>query len=174
MELEDSEFFEKLRDLFGENRSGKHWGQGGISPPGGRRSVGHPSLDYHLGRRQAHEAARDVAEQRLLCGQGRDLPRWTLAHHGFVMTIHADPNRPDWYCCQFVIEPRNVVNRSVLLEYGDFIGRAITISQNPQGIGFNPVRGSDHRCIVLENDYWSFRVDAPYVMPRLYDLVAVF
>ena len=78
MELEDSEFFEKLRDLFGENRSGKHWGQGGISPPGGRRSVGHPSLDYHLGRREAHEAARDVAEQRLLCGPGKDLPRWTL------------------------------------------------------------------------------------------------
>jgi hypothetical protein len=68
----------------------------------------------------------------------------------------------------------NAANRTVLLEYGDFIGRAITIAQNPQGIGFNPVRGSDHQCIVLENDYWSFRVDAPYGMSRLYDLVAVF
>ncbi len=172
MNEELAKLIEGLSDWDRGKRSGAHWG-GGHCSPASQPFLGR-GLDYHLGRREAHEAARDVAEQRLLCGRGKDLPRWTLKHKDFVVAIFPDPNRPDWYCCQHTVAPGNATNRTVLLEYGDFIGRAITITQNPQGIGFNPVRGSDHRCIVLENDYWSFRVDAPYAMPRLYDLVAAF
>ena len=167
-----NQLIESFGDWARAKQSGKHWGQGQANPS--QQPFLGRGLDYRLGRREAHEAARDIAEQRLLCGPGKDLPRWALKHRDFVVAIFPDPNRHDWYCCQHTVAPLNAANRTVLLEYGDFIGRAITISQNPQGIGFNPLRGSDHRCIVLENDYWSFRVDAPYGMSRLYDLVAAF
>lgn len=174
MESEElSKLLEGLSDWDRGKRAGQHWGQGQASPYRPQPVLGR-GLDYHLGRREAHEAARDMAEQRLICGPGKDLPRWTLKHKDFVVAIYPDPNRPCWYSCQHTVVPWNAANRTVLLEYGDFIGRVITITQNRQGIGVNPVRGSDHRCIVLENDFWSFRVDAPYGMPRLHDLVAAF
>jgi hypothetical protein len=126
-----------------------------------------------LGNPDALQAARDAAEQKLLASPGWNLPRWTK-RHSFAATIHADPNRPNWYVLQFVIEPRNV-SRAAIIEFGDFIGRAIILAQNPrQNAVFDPLPGSEFATTVLENDFRSFRVSEPYGKEKIYDLIAIF
>ena len=68
------EFAQKLQYFFSGKRSEQHWGGGATSRPVDQTTLWR-ELYYHLGRREAHEAARYIAEERLLCGPGANLPR---------------------------------------------------------------------------------------------------
>jgi len=166
-----TELGERLVDFFRGRSASKHWNSSGVDRR--PKEPNSNSFPYVLGNPDALQAARDAAEQKLLASPGWNLPRWTK-RHSFAATVHADPNRPNWYVLQFVIEPRNV-GRAAIIEYGDFIGRAIILAQNPsQNAVFDPLPGSEFACTVLENDFRSFRVDQPYGKEKIYDLIAIF
>jgi hypothetical protein len=172
--MENDEFIsfgQRLADFFKGRSAAKHWGGGGV--PARPREPNSDSFPYQLGARDAFEAARTAAEQKLMVSPGWDLPRWRK-QNSFAATIHADPVRENWFNLQFVIEPRNVT-RAAIIEYGDFIGRSIILAQNPkQNAAFDPLPGSEFAVTVLENDFRSFRADQPYGKEKVYDLIAIF
>jgi hypothetical protein len=168
-----SKLIESFSDIERGRRAGQHWGNGGSVRHQPRR-MPHPWDGIVLGNPGPVQAARDAAEQRLLCSPAANWPRWTRRHN-FVVTIHPDPKRERWYAVGFIMEPWTL-NRNALLEYGDHAGRQIVLVQNPgQDIRLNPVRGSEQLATVLNNNFWSFEVDLAYQKePKLFDLIAVF
>src|ERR1700722_9944785 len=110
--MENDEFISfgrRLADFFKGRWAAKHWGGGGV--PARPREPNSDSFPYQLGARDAFEAAKTAAEQKLMVSPGWDLPRWRK-QNSFAVTIHADPVRENWYNLQFVIEPRKCSTRS--------------------------------------------------------------
>ena len=173
MDEQLKQLIEGLSDVERGRRAGQHWGNGGAARRQPLR-LAHPWDGITLGHPGEVQAARDQAEQRLLCSPAANWPRWTRRYN-FVVTIDPDPRRERWYGVGFIMEPWTA-NRNALLEFGDHVGRQITLMQNPgQTIRLNPIRASAQPAIVLNNDYWSFEVDVAYQRePKLYDLIAIF
>jgi hypothetical protein len=165
-------FGQRLADFFKGRSAAKHWSGGGVQTR--PREPNSNAFPYHLGHTDAAEAARTAAEQRLLCGPGARLPRWTARYNGFVMTAFADLKQPNKFTVQHVVEPHNVASRSSILEYEDFVGRQILLVQNIRLPGFNPLPGSEESHVIVANDFWTFTTEGPYGREKVHDLVAIF